>query len=80
MLYYFLFLILAFFLIFRKGYVKKILIFSCGIGIATFLATFVLLKFPLELCLFQTITTFIIWYMMIQIFYGIARNFRKSPK
>lgn len=78
---YFVFLAIFCYLIFRKGYIKTILLIASGIGLTTFIGTYAYFKFPLELCLFQTVITFIIWYMILQIVYGIIKNCKKSsPK
>ncbi|MCI7658238.1 hypothetical protein [Anaerotignum sp.] len=78
---YFVLLAIFFYLIFRKGYIKIVLIMASSISLATFIGTYAYFQFPLELCVFQTIVTFIIWYTILQIIYGIIRNYKKSaPK
>lgn len=75
---YFVLLAIFFYLIFRKGYVKTILIVASSIGLATFIGTYAHFKFPLELCIFQTVITFIIWYTILLIIYSIIRNYKNS--
>lgn len=75
---YFVLLAITCFLIFRKGYHKTVLLLASGIGLATFIGTYAYFKFPLELCLFETIVTFILWYMILQIIYGIIKSCRRS--
>ena len=50
---YFVLLAIFFYLIFRKGYIKIVLIMASSISLATFIGTYAYFQFPLELCVFQ---------------------------